>query len=78
MKRLSLLIVLVLGVTTLYAQDFLNKSKVSGSFEINAQYYMADDGIGITDSTLNGKLHRKQGSVCLLIAQLCLTLCNRL
>ena len=56
MRRIFLSIFLMLCVGVTYAQDFLNKSKVSGSFEINAQYYMADDGIGITDSTLNGKL----------------------
>ena len=55
MKKLTLLIAFVLGVMVVNAQDFLTKSKVSGSFEINTQYYMADDGIGITDSTLNNK-----------------------
>lgn len=55
MKKLTLLIVFVLGITAVYGQDFLNKSKVTGSFEVNTQYYMADEGIGITDSTLNNK-----------------------
>lgn len=55
MKKLALLIAFVLGVTAMYAQDFLTKSKVTGSFEINSQYYMADEGIGITDSTINGQ-----------------------
>ena len=55
MKKLLLLVALTLCVTTIYAQDFLKKSKVSGSFEINTQYYMPDEGIGITDSTLNNK-----------------------
>ena len=32
----------------------------------------------IGKKTGNRQLHGKQGSVCLLIAQLCLTLCNRL
>ena len=55
MKKLTLLIVFALGITAVYGQDFLKKSKVSGSFEINTQYYMADEGIGITDSIINGK-----------------------
>ena len=45
MKKLTLLIVFVLGVMAVNGQDFLTKSKVTGSFEINTQYYMADDGI---------------------------------
>ena len=35
------------------AQSFLENSQVSGSFQTDAQYYMLDEGIGITD--LNGK-----------------------
>ena len=35
------------------AQSFLENSQVSGSFQTDAQYYMLDKGIGITD--LNGK-----------------------
>ncbi len=35
------------------AQSFLANSQVSGSFQTDAQYYMLDEGIGITD--LNGK-----------------------
>lgn len=41
--------------TLTYGQSFLEGSKVSGSFEINGQYYMPDEGVGITDSTINGK-----------------------
>ncbi len=55
MKKLLIFISLIIGVTSLQAQDFLNKSKVSGSFEVNTQYYMPDESIGITDSTLNNK-----------------------
>ena len=55
MKRLTLMLAFVLGILTVNGQDFLKKSKVSGSFEINTQYYMADEGIGITDSIINGK-----------------------
>ena len=35
------------------AQSFLENSQVNGSFQTDAQYYMLDEGIGITD--LNGK-----------------------
>ena len=35
------------------AQSFLANSQVSGSFQTDAQYYMLDEGIGISD--LNGK-----------------------
>lgn len=35
------------------AQSFLENSQVSGSFQTDAQYYMLDEGIDITD--LNGK-----------------------
>lgn len=55
MKRILIFVSLILGVTSLQAQDFLKKSKVSGNFEINTQYYMPDESIGITDSTLNNK-----------------------
>ena len=35
------------------AQSFLENSQVNGAFQTDAQYYMLDEGIGITD--LNGK-----------------------
>ncbi|MBP5644277.1 MAG: hypothetical protein J6X10_08655 [Bacteroidales bacterium] len=54
MKKLSLLIVLVLGVTAVYGQDFLTKSKVSGSFQMDGNYYWEDQGIGITSEEING------------------------
>ena len=61
MKKLTLLIAFVLGVMAMNGQDFLTKSKVSGSFEINSQYYMADEGIGITDSMVGDKYMRING-----------------
>ena len=53
--RKHILFVLALALTTLgaSAQSFLENSQVSGSFQTDAQYYMLDKGIGITD--LNGK-----------------------
>ena len=45
----------MLGAATLYGQDFLNKSKVSGSFQIDGNYYWEDNGIGITAEDINGE-----------------------
>ena len=45
----------MLGVTAMYGQDFLNKSKVSGSFQIDGNYYLEDNGIGITAEDINGE-----------------------
>jgi len=55
MKKLSLILAFVLGVTTMYGQDFLKKSKVSGSFQIDGNYYWEDNGIGITKDDINGE-----------------------
>jgi hypothetical protein len=43
------------------AQDILKSSQISGSFEADAQYYMKDNKMGITDSSLNGQLARMNG-----------------
>jgi len=42
-------------------QDFLENSQISGSLQTDAVYYMTDDKLGITDSTLDGKYFRVQG-----------------
>ena len=39
----------------MYGQDFLNKSKVSGSFQIDGNYYWEDNGIGISAGDINGE-----------------------
>jgi len=39
-------------------QDFLKNSSVSGNFQCDAAYYLTDSGMGITDSTLDGKVIR--------------------
>ena len=44
---------LILGTLSLHAQSFIENAQVNGSFQTDAQYYMLDDGIGITD--LKGK-----------------------
>jgi hypothetical protein len=53
-KHLLLLLALALAVGfKASAQSFLENSQVNGAFQTDAQYYMLDEGIGITD--LNGK-----------------------
>ena len=54
MKRLALLLVLVLGTAAMFAQGLLEKSKVTGSFQIDGNYYWEDKGIGITGEDING------------------------
>ena len=54
MKKLLIFISLIIGVTSLQAQDFLKKSKVSGSFQMDGNYYWEDKGIGITEEDING------------------------
>lgn len=43
------------------AQDFITGSQVSGSFQADAQYYLKDSKMGITDSSLDGRLARMNG-----------------
>ena len=43
------------------AQDLINGSQVSGSFQADAQYYLKDSKMGITDSSLDGRLARMNG-----------------
>lgn len=53
--RKLLTVILLLGFSYGYAQDFLDKAQVNGSFQIDGQYYQADNAIGITDSTIDGR-----------------------
>ena len=55
MKRLTLMLAFVLGILTVNGQDFLKKSKVSGSFQVDGNYYWEDNGIGISKEDLNGE-----------------------
>jgi hypothetical protein len=48
MRRIFLPL-LILGTLSLHAQSFLEKSQISGSFQTDAQYYMLDKDIDITD-----------------------------
>ena len=53
-KHILLLLALALGFGfKASAQSFLENSQINGAFQTDAQYYMLDEGIGITD--LNGK-----------------------
>ena len=54
MRRLTLLIALMLGTTAMFGQGIFEKSKVSGSFQIDGNYYWEDEGIGITEEDING------------------------
>ncbi|RLD38133.1 MAG: hypothetical protein DRI83_02925 [Bacteroidetes bacterium] len=61
----NLIPVLITGLTLIFsgaqAQNFVDYGKVTGSFQFDGQYYMEDDKLGITDSTLDGKLFRFNG-----------------
>jgi hypothetical protein len=43
------------------AQDIIKGSQVSGNFQADAQYYLTDSKMGITDSSLDGRLTRMNG-----------------
>ncbi|MBZ0241755.1 MAG: DUF6029 family protein, partial [Bacteroidales bacterium] len=53
--RKLLIFVLLLGFSQGYAQDFIDKAQVNGSFQIDGQYYQPDNAIGIYDSTIDGR-----------------------
>ncbi|MEN8225881.1 MAG: DUF6029 family protein [Bacteroidota bacterium] len=53
------LLLLIAGNTE--AQNFVERGKVTGSFQFDGQYYMEDEQLGVTDSTLDGKLFRLNG-----------------
>jgi hypothetical protein len=59
MKRFLLILgVLLIAAITMqgqFAKDFIEKSEVHGSFQFDGAYYMPDEALGITDSTINGQ-----------------------
>ncbi len=55
MKRILLIVSFIIGVTATYAQGIFEKSKVSGSFQIDGNYYWEDKGIGISEEDINGE-----------------------
>ena len=50
MKRFLLSLALVLCATGLFAQ--VENAQVNGSFQVDGQYYMVDNGIGITEESI--------------------------
>ncbi|MCK9203477.1 MAG: DUF6029 family protein [Bacteroidales bacterium] len=57
----ALILSLMLWPSLLRAQDILKGSEVHGSMQLDAVYYLPDSKMGITDSTLDGKLIRMNG-----------------
>ena len=45
----------------LEAQDLIKNSEVSGNFQTDAQYYLPDSKMGITESSIDGKVARMNG-----------------
>jgi hypothetical protein len=56
-------LILLLSLTPLFtnAQNPIGGSQVSGSFQGDAQYYLTDSKMGISDSSLDGRLTRMNG-----------------
>ncbi len=66
MKKITLLfpsLVLLFCIFPYFlnAQDLIGGSQVSGSFQADAQYYLKDSKMNITDSSLDGRLARMNG-----------------
>jgi hypothetical protein len=51
MKHVSLIVIIIaLGFNAVYSQNnFLNKGKISGNVQLDAQYYIPDSMIGAED-----------------------------
>ncbi|MCR5014585.1 MAG: DUF6029 family protein [Bacteroidales bacterium] len=52
---LALFAFVLLGTHAVNAQSFVENASVNGSFQTDAQYYMPDNGIDITEASINGK-----------------------
>ncbi|MBE9492561.1 MAG: hypothetical protein IMY70_06730 [Bacteroidetes bacterium] len=57
----SLLLIIFLLPSTSFAQNFLSGGQVHGNFQFDGAYYATDSKLGITDSTLDGKIFRMNG-----------------
>ncbi|MDP4282341.1 MAG: DUF6029 family protein [Bacteroidota bacterium] len=66
MKKLSHIALAGLGFLSFFSvsvqgQDFIKNAEIHGNFQADGQYYMNDSKMGITDSTLDGKVARLNG-----------------
>ena len=61
MKKILLIAAVMLCATAAYAQDILSGGKVSGSFQVDGNYYWEDKGIDITEESLDGQLFGAYG-----------------
>lgn len=59
--RNAVLAVALLWATGAAAQNFLDNTGISGSMQVDGAWYQPDDKLGITDSTLDGKVLRMNG-----------------
>lgn len=55
MKHIILFCVLLCAYANLKAQGITDGSRVNGSFQVDGQYYMPDDALGINDSVIGGR-----------------------
>jgi len=59
--RIAVLAVALVWVSGAAAQNILDNTGISGSMQVDGVYYRPDDKLGITDSTLDGKVLRMNG-----------------
>lgn len=55
MKKILILVAAIICSTMTYGQSVLSGSRVSGSFQVDGNYYWPDSGIGITEENINGE-----------------------
>ncbi len=55
MKKVFFLMPSILFYVVLTAQNPIDNARINGSFQIDAQFYQPDEGIGITDSVIAGR-----------------------
>jgi hypothetical protein len=58
---LSIALLFLLIPALSFTQDFIKNSEVSGNFQADGQYYVKDSKMGITDSSIDGRLLRMNG-----------------
>jgi len=55
---LRLLFALFLSPVITNAQEFLKSAEIHGNFQVDGQYYLPDSKMGVTDSSIDGKILR--------------------